>query len=158
MPKNWLVLPVFNEARALPIVVREWLPVLFKLDPDWTICIIDDGSTDTTPAIIQAIAQEYPQILVIRQANQGHGQACIRGYRTALEAGAKWIFQIDSDGQCDPVFFQEFWLKRRAYEALLGYRVSRGDGLGRWIISKVLSTLVVLMTEFGSKTLTHLTD
>lgn len=78
---------------------------------------------------------------MIDKPNTGHGQTCIEGYRLALAAGAKWIFQIDSDGQCDPRFFAALWRRRHESAAIYGFRRTRADGAHRRAISRVTSAV-----------------
>ena len=71
------------------------------------------------------------------------------GYRTALEAGADWVFQTDSDGQTRPNEFEGFWNSREDYDALIGTRGKRQDGASRKFVETVLCR--VLRHYFGVK-------
>ena len=51
--------------------------------------------------------------------------------------GVEWVFQIDSDGQCDPAFFPELWAGRMDADCLFGRRVKRDDGRARVLTSKL---------------------
>ena len=106
-PELWVVMPVYNEAAALRAVVEEWVPVLARCTRDVTFCVVDDGSTDATPAVLRQLASEHPQIGVVRKRNTGHGRTCLHGYRLAVTRGARFILQIDSDGQCPAAGFPE---------------------------------------------------
>src|SRR5262249_6799663 len=137
--------PVFNEEGSIQLVIREWVETLRQLGVPWTFLALDDGSTDATPLLLSELTKEFPQLQVIRQRNQGHGPNCTNGYHRALARGAKWILQIDSDGQCDPVYFMKLWNARNTGEVVLGFRTRREDGWSRLLISRILS-LVVLFT------------
>lgn len=132
-------MPVYNEAAALQAVVAEWLPVLEHCAADVTLCLIDDGSTDATPAVLRQLAREHPQIQVVTKANAGHGRTCLHGYRLAIARGARWILQIDSDGQCDPAGFAEFWGLRAEHPLVFGVRRVREDGRWRRAVSRLLA-------------------
>jgi glycosyltransferase involved in cell wall biosynthesis len=140
--KLWVVLPAYNEEAALGRVLDEWLPVLRGLGAEFYIAALNDASTDRTPAIMREYAHRHPEIRVFDQTQgAGHGQTCLAGYRAALEQGAQWIFQIDSDGQCDPAFFGGLWEMRREAAAVFGLRATRGDGwMRRWISHMVSLT------------------
>lgn len=132
-------MPVFNEERAVEGTVREWLPVLRKHVPQFYLLAIDDGSTDSTPAILSQLASEFPDSLrLMRHSNIGHGQTCLRGYRQAFAIGASWVFQIDSDGQCDPQYFPAVWAQRDRFDVIYGVREVRHDGLRRVFASGIL--------------------
>jgi dolichol-phosphate mannosyltransferase len=101
----WVVMPVYNEEEAVGAVIAEWQKALIASGLNYTFCILNDGSKDNTLQILEECAQHNSNIKVINKSNSGHGQTCVMGYQMGLEAGADWIFQIDSDGQCDPQYF-----------------------------------------------------
>jgi dolichol-phosphate mannosyltransferase len=123
----WVVVPVYNEADAIGGVIEEWIPVLEQCGVGYTVCLIDDGSTDGTPGVIRELARRHGRIEVITKANTGHGRTCLHGYRIAAERGARWVLQIDSDGQCDPSYFPAFWRLREEYPVVFGFRRTRQD-------------------------------
>lgn len=141
-----IVMPVYNEAAVVGGVIRDWIRVLMAQGCDFRYWVIDDGSTDATVDILTELAVVYPEVKIERQPNLGHGVACRTGYRRALDAGARWILQIDSDGQCDPGFFADLWSARRDHPVVYGCRIRREDGLGRALASRVVSGLVRLAT------------
>lgn len=101
-----IVMPVFNEQASLRKVVTEWFSELERYVGKFVILAIDDGSTDETLENLKALQGELGARLEwISRENRGHGQTCIQGYRIALERKIPYIFQIDSDGQCDPQYF-----------------------------------------------------
>jgi len=142
----WVVLPVFDEEAAIERVFEEWLPVLRATGADLRVLAIDDGSRDRSLERLRAIERDQPEVAVLSQANRGHGESCLGGYRAALAAGADWVFQIDSDGQCDPRFFPEVWAVRREHPVVFGYRRRRDDGWARWAISRLVSVVGWLAT------------
>jgi glycosyltransferase involved in cell wall biosynthesis len=142
----WVVMPAYNEEEALPLVVREWMPVLRETGADITLCILNDGSKDHTLAVSRSLANEFPEIRVVDKVNSGHGQTCVEGYRLALLGGAHWVFQMDSDGQCDSAYFPSFWTERSEHTVVYGNRVVRLDGFRRRLISKVVSCFVLAAT------------
>ena len=94
MKVNYLTaLPVHNEERHVLEVLREVL----KFSPH--VLVVDDGSTDRTPLLLQ----ETEHIRVVRhRKNQGYGAALQTGYKYANEQRASLIVQMDADGQHDP--------------------------------------------------------
>ena len=75
----------------------------------------------------------------MRRPNGGHGRACLHGYRLGLARGARWIAQIDSDGQCDASSFPELWRLRERHPVIFGYRRVRLDGWRRRLVSRTLA-------------------
>jgi dolichol-phosphate mannosyltransferase len=107
---------------------------------------INDGSKDQSLSILQQYASRYPELRVVDKPNSGHGQSCVEGYRLAVDQGAVWVFQIDSDGQCDPKYFADFWQMRHQYPVIYGFRQQRDDGIGRYLISRAVELVVLLAT------------
>lgn len=141
------VIPVYNEEANLAALAAEWLPALRAIGAPFAVWFIDDGSTDASPEILRRLLEEDPcHIRTIRQANAGHGAACRRGYECALAAGAEWVLQIDSDGQCDPAYLGEFWRRREEAVCVFGDRRRRGDGWHRGAISSLCTALVSFRT------------
>jgi glycosyltransferase involved in cell wall biosynthesis len=142
----WVVLPVYNEESCVEAVAREWIPVLRELSGDFVLLALNDGSTDGTLSILERLQLDFSELRVLDKPNAGHGQSCIQGYRIALDAGAEWIFQIDSDGQCDPRFFGGIWRNRSSKPIQYGYRRSRDDGHFRSLVSRLVTLVTWIAT------------
>lgn len=111
------------------------------------LCVIDDGSKDHTYQILKEYAKTHPLVQPITKENEGHGATVLYGYRYALAHGADYIFQTDSDGQTLPEEFAPFWMQRKRYDVIIGYRKHREDGFSRCFVTKVLK--LVLFLIFG---------
>jgi dolichol-phosphate mannosyltransferase len=137
-PELVLIVPVYNEEDAIAPVLSEWRAELARTvgDGRFLILVVDDGSTDSTPERLAALG--WPELRVHRHANRGHGQSCLVGYIEASRMGAIHVFQIDSDGQCDPAGFARVWELRGRAASVYGRRTSRDDGMARRFISGVL--------------------
>jgi dolichol-phosphate mannosyltransferase len=143
----WVVMPVYNEEEAIERVVQEWVPALESSGIAYTLCILNDGSKDQTLEKLTELQKLFDKIQIIDKVNSGHGQSCVLGYQLGIEAGADWIFQIDSDGQCDPRFFPAFIDKAKSgKKAIYGKRVKRDDGLQRMIVSRFVTLFTLVAT------------
>ena len=142
----WVVMPVYNEEEAVGGVIEEWQNALQDSGLNYTFCILNDGSKDNTLKILEEYAQKNAQIKVVNKSNSGHGQTCVMGYQLGLDAGADWIFQIDSDGQCDPKHFTSLINATVSNKAIYGQRVTRDDGLKRIVISKFVLIFTLIAT------------
>lgn len=143
----WIVTPVYNEERNLAAFVEEWMAVFRRVvGGNFTFCLLNDGSTDASLKILSSLAAKYPEIKVIDKPNSGHGRTCVVGYQLAVEAGARWIFNIDADGQCDSAYFEAFWKSRGDGRVHYGRRRAREDGWARRVISRVLSLVIFLLS------------
>ena len=104
--------------------------------------IADSGSQDKTNAIINDLKENgYPQLIAYSDTLKQHGPKVIALYKYAIEHGADYVFQTDSDGQTNPDEFKEFWELRNGYDAIFGRRVKRGDGKSRAFVEKVVCFL-----------------
>jgi dolichol-phosphate mannosyltransferase len=143
----WVIMPVFNERDCVAQVIEEWSTCLDRVCGSYVLCVIDDGSTDGTADVLRELQRQFPSMHLIPKRNTGHGQTCVEGYRLAVREGARWVLQIDSDGQCDPKFFPRFWRERGRCDAAYGVRASRDDGLLRSLVTKALSVVTWAATR-----------
>ena len=147
-PELIAVMPIYNESANIAVVVKQWLEAFDRERIAARLLGVNDGSTDATLLILKELQLRFPeQFLVIDKVNSGHGRSCRLGYDTALQQGAPWIFQIDSDGQCDPLFFPLFWAKRDQADCIFGMRVARDDGTMRRLVSTACRVLSAIATS-----------
>lgn len=83
-----IVIPVFNGARTIEAAARS---ALAQDHAATRVVVVDDGSTDGTPAMLAAL----PGVTVLRQENRGPAAARNAGWRAA--ADAEFIFFLDAD-------------------------------------------------------------
>lgn len=146
-PELAIIMPVYNEQASLRKAVTEWFHEIENWTEDFVFLCIDDGSTDKSLQILRRLQQQLGnRIQIITRENKGHGQSCIEGYKFACKHEIPWIFQIDSDGQCDPQYFFRFWRLRESFDAIYGVRTRRDDGWRRILASWVLK-IVLLLTQ-----------
>lgn len=143
-PELMIVMPVYNEQDSIRTVIRDWFSELLRVVDNFVMVAIDDGSHDGTLAILRELESEFESKLeVISRENRGHGQSCLQGYRVAAGRNIPFVFQIDSDGQCDPQYFKRFWDLRDRFDVIYGKR-TREDGTRRILASLVLRSLLLL--------------
>jgi glycosyltransferase involved in cell wall biosynthesis len=102
-----VVIPTYNLARFLPEAVAS---ARAQVWPDLEIIVVDDGSTDDTPEVLERLAREG-ELRCIRQENAGASAARNRGIH---EARKGWVAFLDAD---------DFWLAGKLaaqFEALEG--------------------------------------
>ena len=145
METLYIVMPAYNEEANIEAVVRDWMPVLEGKSSDSRLVVADSGSTDGTHALLLALKQTCPQLEILSETGKQHGPKLIALYRHAIERGADYVFQTDSDGQTSPAEFAGFWELRDRYDAILGNRTARGDGKSRALVEKVVCLLLKLI-------------
>lgn len=93
-----IVIPAKDEAENLPVVVEEIMTLL--AGERFEIFIVDDGSTDNTPLVLQGLAREHAHLRhAAHEQSRGKSAAILTGVRAAR---APLIVTIDGDGQNDP--------------------------------------------------------
>lgn len=142
MDKLYIVIPAYNESATIEQVINEWYPIVEKYNEESRLVIINDGSTDDTYDKMCEYAKDRPLLCPITKENGGHGATVLYGYHYALEQGADFIFQTDSDGQTLPSEFDAFWKERNAYDMVIGYRKGRQDGISRVFVTKMLKFVI----------------
>lgn len=143
----YIIMPAYNEEENIENVIAHWHPVVERIGGKSRLVILNDGSSDGTYEKIKKSQEKYPRVIGIDKKNEGHGATILRGYHYAIEKGADYIFQTDSDGQTMAEEFGQFWKNRKACGLLIGYRKGRKDGLSRIFVTKVLR--IVLFLIFG---------
>src|SRR2546425_4512534 len=98
-PTVAIVMPAFNEERAIASSIRSLLAVDYPIEK-LEVVVVNDGSTDATLEEIEAIAAREPRVQVINFPQN-------RGKRAAMAAGirateAEIIAFVDSDSMLEP--------------------------------------------------------
>jgi dolichol-phosphate mannosyltransferase len=133
-----IVMPIYNEEANIAGVISAWSECLRGLGAPFQILALDDGSRDGTLAALLRLEAEHPELLcVLHKPNSGHGTTCRTGYEIAVQSQAEWVLQIDSDGQCDPAHFADFWRRREGRDCVFGVRRKRDDGVARVVTSAI---------------------
>lgn len=144
MDKLYIVIPAYNEQDTIRQVVEDWHPVVEKAGAECRLVIIDDGSKDNTYAILKEEEKNFPQLVALTKPNGGHGATILFGYRYAIDQGADFVFQTDSDGQTKAEEFAQFWDLRNDYAMVIGHRKGRQDGFSRVVVTKTLKLVCLL--------------
>lgn len=135
-----IVMPAYNEEECIEEVVTMWTSFLKKTFPDKNtkLIVINDGSKDNTKVLLDRIAPQIDNLLVVHQPNGGHGNAVVNGYNKAVELESEWVFQTDSDDQFITNDVLKLWEKRNESNFVMGYRQIRYDAFARLIITRIL--------------------
>jgi glycosyltransferase involved in cell wall biosynthesis len=138
-PALSVVIPVCNERDNVASLAREIHAALNGRGP-FEILFVDDGSTDDTVAVLEAVRREHvPQIRVIMHSvRSGQSIALRTGVR---EARADWVATLDGDGQNDPADIPSMLAARDAageeLKLVMGHRRSRQDTWVRRMSSRI---------------------
>jgi glycosyltransferase involved in cell wall biosynthesis len=166
VPRVWIVVPCFNEARRLPV---EAFLTFSREQPDLGFCFVNDGSADDTAQVLRRLVDRgAPRMLALDlPVNGGKAEAVRAGVRHVLaERDPAWVGYWDADlatpleeippfltlAECHPG--ARFLLGSRVRR--LGARVERGQlrhYLGRVFATcaSVVLRLPVYDTQCGAK-------
>ena len=126
----WLVLPTYNEAENVEPLVEA---ARAKLPPTAQVLIVDDSSPDGTGRIAASLAERHENVHVLdRPRKEGLGPAYIAGFRHALERGAGFVLEMDSDFSHDPAYLPRLLEAARRADVVLGSRYVPGGGVSDW--------------------------
>jgi glycosyltransferase involved in cell wall biosynthesis len=121
-----VLIPVFNEGQNISPLYGEVVSVLRRIDRDYEVIFVDDGSSDDTLEQLKMISQKDPNVKVL-SLSRNFGQTA------ALTAGidfskGKIIVPMDGDLQNDPEDILLLLQKiEEGYDVVSGWRKSRKD-------------------------------
>lgn len=108
MPAISVIIPAYNVEKWLDSSIATLQKQTFA---DFDVFIVDDGSTDSTGAVADALAETDPRIQVIHQANAGAA-----GARNAAikEATGEYLYFMDADDWCEPAMLADMYAFAKA--------------------------------------------
>lgn len=93
-----VILPACNVGPTVKTVLHSWIAYLDSLQRDYEIILVDDGSTDGTATEAEALAQDKPNLHVLKHSQQ-------RGFGAALRTGLAAAKQpLLCYAACDPLY------------------------------------------------------
>ncbi len=141
--------PAYNDSGTIASMVIRAVQAAATLTPDFEVIVVNDGSRDSTPAILDELARLYPGKVraVHHQQNRGYGGALRSGFAAA---GKELVFYTDGDAQYDPAEMALLWEKMSPeVDWVNGYKISRSDPFHRIVIGRIYHRIVKLL--FGLK-------
>jgi len=111
-----IIIPIFNEEGAIAQVINGLINELGRLDLEYELIAVNDGSTDGSKEILENITG-------IRLINHPYN----KGYGASLKTGARnakfdWLLFFDGDGQHKTEYIKEFLKYIEDYDAIIGWR------------------------------------
>ncbi|MEK9155699.1 MAG: glycosyltransferase family 2 protein [Patescibacteria group bacterium] len=141
-----VIIPVFNEEKNLPILLRELRSVLDNLKSSYEIVCINDASTDDSLSELIKAAKKNDKIKIIDFA-RNFGQTAALSAGIALSSG-DIIIPIDGDLQNDPKDIPRL-LKEisKGYSVVSGWRKKRKDSFLRVLPSQIANWIITRATR-----------
>ena len=122
-----LIIPCFNEEESLPLFYPEATSVLQKMNCDYELIFVNDGSRDRTLAILKELSEKDPHVIYLSfSRNFGKEAAMYAGF---CNARGDYVAVMDADLQDPPSLLPEMLEKLESgeYGSVATRRVSR-DG------------------------------
>ena len=133
----------------MPALVITAVQTAATLTPDYEVLVINDGSRDDTPRILDELARVYPDHvrIVHHPQNRGYGGALRSGFAHATK---DLVFYTDGDAQYDPAEMALLWARLTdEVDWVNGWKISRSDPLHRIVIGRIYHHTVKLLFGLG---------
>ena len=141
-----VIIPTYNEKENIEAIIT----AVMKLQLEFNVLVIDDGSPDGTAAIVKSLmAGKYKDrvFLIERSGKLGLGTAYIAGFKWAIEHQADYIFEMDADFSHNPQDLLKLYdaCANQGADLAIGSRYVTGVNVVNWPMGRVL------MSYFASK-------
>lgn len=136
--------PAYNDGATIASLVIRGQQTASQLTDDYEVIVINDGSSDSTAHVLEALTQVYPALRIVHHpSNRGYGGALRSGFAAASKEA---IFYTDGDAQYDPAEMDLLWERMGPeVDVVNGYKISRSDPLHRIIIGRVYHHIVKVL-------------
>ena len=114
-----IILPAYNEESQLEACVLETLNSMKKLNIQFEIIIVENGSTDLTYQIGQKISGSYSEVKIFHLDTPSFGAAIKKGYNVAE---GEVIVNLDVDLSTDMSYLAKLIEYSRNYDVVTGSR------------------------------------
>jgi dolichol-phosphate mannosyltransferase len=135
MRRGIVVMPTYNEAENLPLIV----PRVLEQDDRLEVLVVDDDSPDGTGKLADELAESTGRVQVLhRQGKEGLGPAYRAGIARALELGADVVFEMDADFSHPPETIPTMLAEIESFDVVQGSRYLQGITVVNWPIERIL--------------------
>jgi dolichol-phosphate mannosyltransferase len=133
-----VIIPTYNEKENIEKIIR----VVFSLEKDFDVLIVEDNSPDGTADIVKRLMKEYPDRLFIeeRKGKLGLGTAYIHGFKWALDRAYQYIFEMDADFSHNPHDLVKLYdaCANQGGDLAVGSRYINGVNVVNWPMGRIL--------------------
>jgi glycosyltransferase involved in cell wall biosynthesis len=154
-PRVSIVIPLHNEATTLRELYERVRIAADSTGETWELVLVNDGSTDDTPAILDSLYESDPRVVAVHlRRNYGQTPGLMAGFD---HARGEIIVSLDGDLQHAPEEIPSFLQKiGEGYDLVSGWRTARTDAyltrtlpsrIANWLMTKVSG---VDLHDFGT--------
>lgn len=147
-PQLSIVIPAYNEAESLPVLLQQIHAVLKTHAYCAEVVFINDGSTDATAEVLEALAasaQLSPIQIIHFKHNQGKAEALTAGFAAAT---GNIVITMDADLQDDPAEIPKLLdaLNNGNYDVVSGWKFPRKDPFEKRAFSFIFNSVTAWIT------------
>lgn len=136
-----VIIPVYNEEKVIARVINDLKNELEKLNLEYEIIALNDGSSDKSKEVLENIAEIK---LINHPYNKGYGASLKTGARNAK---FDWLLFFDADGQHKPEYIKDFMEYAGEYDMIIGWRQGYQGPALRQPGKKLLRLVASYLTE-----------
>jgi len=142
------IIPLYNEEESITELYTVLKNVADRIDTDYEIIFVDDGSTDKSTAKIASLTQTDDKVKLISfRKNTGKSIALQTGFNAST---GEIVITLDADLQDDPTQIPKLLAKMdEGYDLVSGWKENRKDPLNRLILTKIFNTIVSSFSGFS---------
>jgi glycosyltransferase involved in cell wall biosynthesis len=132
--------PVYNDEATVARVTEKALCVCREIADTYEVIIVDDGSSDASGGIADALAREHDAVRVVHHPrNLGYGAAVRSGLRASRY---EWVCFTDGDDEYDLRDLKKLWRLRQHYDLIITFRYVRRYSGFRILVSRVYNAVL----------------
>ena len=154
--KTTVILPTYEEARNLPVVVPQICAILGAAGLDHEVLVVDDDSPDGTADVARSLAEDHPVRVIVRKGVRGLASAVIEGFHAA---DSEVCVVMDADGshpsEALPALIRA--VAEEGADVAVGSRHVPGGGAEGWpvhrkLVSRVAGLLAMMLSPMTDPT------
>ena len=144
--KTMVMIPTYNEREN----IRDLISEILHLSKDISVVVVDDNSPDGTSQLVESSFVKNPRVeLICRKKDKGRGTAGIVGFQHALQKGADYIIEMDSDYSHHPKYIPALLNEINNCDVVIGSRnIEGGKEVGRTGFREFLTWFANLYIKF----------
>lgn len=135
MMRAALVIPTYNEASNLPLLIEEIESTIDRSWLDLQYIVVDDNSPDGTGAVADGLAQKYSMHVIHRAGKQGLGSAVRAGFAAT---DRPFLAVMDADLSHDPALLPKLFKDLDTVDIAIGSRFAEGSSVENWQLGRKL--------------------
>lgn len=145
-PKIVISIPAFNDSLSLLQLVEATIQHLNRIKLNYSIFIVNDGSTDNTQQIIDDLQRKYQFITsCTHKKNLGFGETLRKVFK---DPEGDWVLFLPGDHQFPIENIDRFLKLINEFDFIIGFRKKRNDSMNRKIYSYIYNILITYTSGY----------